>query len=150
MAHILFYEKPGCQGNLRQKTALIAAGHEVEARDLRTEAWTTPRLMEFLALLPITEWFNPHAPAVRDGKIQPATLQAEDALSLISQNPLLLRRPLLECAGTRMVGFDLETLKTCLGIDLSGLPESERGGLQGCSHGNDSHSDDHGHCGRHG
>lgn len=27
MAHLVFYEKPGCAGNARQKALLRAAGH---------------------------------------------------------------------------------------------------------------------------
>ena len=44
MARILFYEKPGCTGNLRQKRLLVDAGHTVLARNLLTEPWTAERL----------------------------------------------------------------------------------------------------------
>ena len=43
MAHIIFYEKPGCGGNARQKAILQAAGHEVEAKNLLAEPWTRQR-----------------------------------------------------------------------------------------------------------
>ena len=64
MATITFYEKPGCKGNLRQKTFLSAAGHTVQAKGLKTEAWTADRLLQFLGKLPITDWFNRSAPAI--------------------------------------------------------------------------------------
>ena len=37
MAKVIFYEKPGCANNAKQKALLAAAGHEVEARNLLTE-----------------------------------------------------------------------------------------------------------------
>jgi len=43
MARIIFWEKPGCQGNARQKEILLASGHELEVRDLLAE----PRTGEF-------------------------------------------------------------------------------------------------------
>jgi hypothetical protein len=49
MADVIFYEKTGCAGNARQKALLIAAGHQVESRDLRQHFWSNLRLLEFLA-----------------------------------------------------------------------------------------------------
>lgn len=40
MTRIVFYEKPGCGGNARQKAVLAAAGHELEVRDLPRRQWT--------------------------------------------------------------------------------------------------------------
>ena len=34
MAKVVFYEKPGCGGNARQKRLLVQSGHELEVRDL--------------------------------------------------------------------------------------------------------------------
>ncbi len=47
MADVIFYEKSGCAGNARQKALLIAAGHQVESRDLRQHFWSNLRLLEF-------------------------------------------------------------------------------------------------------
>ena len=38
MAKIIFYEKPGCGGNARQKALLLASGHELEVRNLLGQA----------------------------------------------------------------------------------------------------------------
>ena len=51
MTHIVFYEKPGCGGNARQRSALQAAGHTLERRNLLTAHWAHPSLLAFLALL---------------------------------------------------------------------------------------------------
>lgn len=34
MATVIFYEKPGCINNTKQKARLLAAGHEVQAHNL--------------------------------------------------------------------------------------------------------------------
>lgn len=114
MTHILFYEKPGCGGNAKQKALLQRSGHTLTVRDLLTEAWTEPTLMTYLAPLPVAEWFNRAAPKVRDGLIDPASLDATTALAMLLKEPLLIRRPLMSFSGAQgeeyFVGFDAEKL----------------------------------------
>lgn len=64
MTHILFYEKPGCGGNAKQKSLLQRSGHTLTVRDLLTETWTDATLMTYLAPLPVADWFNRAAPKV--------------------------------------------------------------------------------------
>lgn len=40
MSEVIFYEKPGCANNTRQKSLLQAAGYEIEARNLLKYSWT--------------------------------------------------------------------------------------------------------------
>lgn len=68
MATLTFYEKPGCQGNARQKALLRAAGHQLNVRNLLTEPWTPERLRQFFGALPVAQWFNRNAPAVKSGE----------------------------------------------------------------------------------
>lgn len=142
MAIVTFYEKPGCKGNLRQKTLLAAAGHTVQAKSLKAEAWTAERLLEFLAPLPVADWFNRSAPAVKSGEIVPEQLESEEALRLLLENPLLVRRPLLEVGEERMVGFDTAAVDSWLGLNGVELPE---GNIEACVHGPEGH----GRCGSH-
>ena len=142
MATITFYEKPGCKGNLRQKTLLAAAGHTVEAKSLKAESWTAERLLQFLAPLPVADWFNRAAPAVKAGEIVPEALSAEAALPLLLENPLLIRRPLMEVGETRMVGFDTSAVDAWIGLKNVELPE---GNIEACVHGPEGH----GSCGSH-
>lgn len=142
MATITFYEKPGCKGNLRQKTLLAAAGHTVQAKSLKTEAWTADRLLAFLGKLPIAEWFNPAAPAVKSGEIVPENLGFEAALHLLLENPLLIRRPLMEIGEERLAGFDIAAVDAWIGLKNVELPE---GNIEACVHGPEGH----GSCGSH-
>lgn len=142
MATITFYEKPGCKGNLRQKTLLAAAGHTVQAKNLKSEPWTADRLLAFLGQLPVADWFNRAAPAVKAGEIVPENLGFEDALHLLLDNPLLIRRPLMEIGDQRMVGFDLAAVDAWVGLKDVELPA---GNIEACVHGPEGH----GSCGSH-
>ena len=142
MATITFYEKPGCKGNLRQKTLLAAAGHTVQARSLKTEPWTAERLLAFIGKLPITAWFNPSAPAIKAGEIVPENLSFEHALNLLLENPLLIRRPLMEVGDERRIGFDVAAVDAWIGLNGVELPE---GNIEACVHGPAGH----GSCGSH-
>ncbi|MCK9215262.1 MAG: hypothetical protein M0P52_12565, partial [Rhodoferax sp.] len=95
MTHLVFFEKPGCGGNARQRAALEAAGHTLERRNLLSAHWTSESLLAFLAPLPVPDWFNRAAPRVKSGEVQPDALDAEAALALLLQEPLLIRRPLM-------------------------------------------------------
>jgi nitrogenase-associated protein len=120
MTTIIFYEKPGCGNNTKQKDLLVAAGHEVIARNLLTEAWTAEKLLTFFGQHPVAYWFNRAAPRVKSGEIIPEQLDATTALQLMLQEPLLIRRPLIEAEGHKEIGFDQGLIHTWLGLTPSG------------------------------
>jgi nitrogenase-associated protein len=126
VATVLFYQKPGCGTNARQLRALEAAGHEVIARSLLTEPWTAAELQTFFGDTPVASWFNPAAPRVKSGEVKPTEIDAARALALMLDDPLLIRRPLIEANGTRCAGFDREPV-------LSLLNGTSREDLQGCT-----------------
>lgn len=116
MATIHFYEKPGCINNTKQKALLVAAGHNVQAHNLLTEPWTTDQLRSFFGDRPITECFNRSAPAIKSGEVIPEELDTPSALALMVQNPLLIRRPLIEVGDQRTVGFHTDLLESWIGL----------------------------------
>jgi nitrogenase-associated protein len=115
LATIVFYQKPGCGTNGRQKRMLEDAGHTVIARNLLTEPWSTERLLGFFAGTPVASWFNPAALCVKSGEIDPAKTDAAAALALMLDDPLLIRRPLVETDRERCAGFDREPVISLLG-----------------------------------
>lgn len=117
MATVIFYEKPGCTNNTKQKALLKAAGHTVEARNLLTQTWSVETLRPFFGNLPVTEWFNYTAPRIKSGEIIPAQLDAETALKLTIEDPLLIRRPLLQVGERREVGFDRDKIAAWIGLE---------------------------------
>jgi nitrogenase-associated protein len=129
MATITFFEKTGCSGNARQKQLLVESGHVVVERDLRHHSWTDTTLLEFFAGFPIAQWFNRSAPALKSGEIVPEELDQASALALLRNNPLLIRRPLLQVGDERKVGFDTAVINSWIG--LQEIPENN---LETCRH----------------
>lgn len=113
---IIFYEKPGCSNNSRQKALLEAAGHKLDVRNLLVEKWTAENLRSFFGDRPVADWFNKAAPQVKSGAVDPQNTDAETALALMLAEPILIRRPLIEAAGQRAVGFDPAEMEAWVGL----------------------------------
>jgi len=125
MAKVIFYEKPGCGGNARQKALLQRSGHELEVRNLLSAPWTAELLRSFFGSRPVAEWFNTSSPRVKSGEVVPAGLEAEAALVLMLADPLLIRRPLIEVNGRRETGFDAALIDAWIGLATSPSPVGE-------------------------
>jgi nitrogenase-associated protein len=139
MATVIFYEKPNCANNIRQKRLLTQAGHTVIAKNLLTEVWQAEQLRPFFAELPVRDWFNYSAPAIKRGEVEPNTLNEQQALVLMLENPLLIRRPLMQVGNECRAGFDPEKIHAWLSVtssntepDLESCPRSADSGS--CSH----------------
>jgi nitrogenase-associated protein len=125
MARIIFYEKPGCGGNARQKALLRASGHDVEVRSLLTEPWTAARLRPFFGRKPLEQWFNPSSPRVKSGEVRAAELTPEAALLLMLDDPLLIRRPLMQVGDRRESGFDQAEVDAWIGLRKTNNPVTD-------------------------
>ncbi len=128
MVDIVFYEKPGCISNTRQKKLLREAGHHVDVRNLLAQSWKPEVLREFFGAMPVSEWFNSSAPDIKSGLIEPAILDEAAALTLMVNNPILIRRPLMRVAHECRAGFDSEQIKQWIGLDNV----AEKENLEGC------------------
>jgi nitrogenase-associated protein len=141
VTQVLFFEKPGCLSNARQKALLAGLGHCLQVRNLLAEPWTPERLRPFFGDRPVRDWFNLTAPRVRSGEVLPDALGQPEALALMVEDPLLIRRPLIEIRPEpeeadrvlRDCGFAPGPLLDALGARL--LPGED---LQSCSRGGDA------------
>ena len=131
MATVVFYEKPGCINNTKQKKLLLDAGHTVHAKNLLTTPWTSNQLKKFFSDLPVAQWFNQSAPQVKSGEVDPRRLTPNKAITMMLSNPLLIRRPLMAVDGVYRVGFDQEEVDRWIGLtkvesqqDLESCPRS--------------------------
>lgn len=146
MATVIFYEKPGCINNTKQKALLKAAGHEVQAHSLLTEPWTEENLRLFFGDRPVVEWFNRSAPRIKSGDVVPEQVDAQTALTLMVKEPLLIRRPLIQVGDRREVGFDVALVDAWIG--LKPVDEEQKAvsenlmnqDLQNCPRTHESHS----------
>ncbi|MBA3024197.1 MAG: hypothetical protein FP821_09920 [Sideroxydans sp.] len=119
MATIVFYEKPGCGNNTKQKVWLAASGHTVLPKNLLIERWTTEKLRPFFGEMPVEKWFNPSAPSVKSGEIDPAAYTEEEALAMMVEQPLLIRRPLMDIEGELRAGFEARAVDAWIGLNDS-------------------------------
>jgi len=117
MAEVIFYEKPGCINNTQQKKLLRGSGHTVIAYDLLGQEWSKNQLRRFLAELPVSDWFNMSAPAVKNGVIDVFTVNGDEALELMLDDPLLIRRPLMQVKDMYRVGFDAQAVHDWIGLE---------------------------------
>ena len=129
MAIVVFYEKPGCINNTRQKKWLRESGHEVIEKNLLTHGWEASELKQYFAGLPVAQWFNASAPRVKSGEIDPTELDPETAIALMQAEPLLIRRPLMQVNGDRMVGFDEVAVDRWIGL----VQRSQTDNLEVCA-----------------
>ena len=125
---VVFYEKPGCVSNAKQKALLRASGLELTVKDLLAEPWTAERLRPFFGDRPVQDWLNPTAPRIKRGEIRPERLDAATALALMVEDPILIRRPLIECEAGLGCGFEQGPLLAALGVHLGARQD-----LQSCS-----------------
>jgi nitrogenase-associated protein len=118
MVQVVFYEKPGCINNTRQKKILRHSGHNVIAIDLIKHEWDHNELLSYFSALPVSDWFNKSAPEIKSGKINPEKLSRQQALEFILEDPILIRRPLLKVGNQYRVGFDFEEIDQWIGLKV--------------------------------
>lgn len=122
MAQVVFYEKPGCINNRKQKQLLEEAGHQLDVRNLLTDSWTPDTLRPFLGP-DVTGWINKSHPDLKAGKL---ALDLDDPEAVVAQlcaDPLLIRRPLMSIGGQSLQGFDADRVDRLIG--LSRLPQED-------------------------
>jgi len=123
MVLLTFYEKPECINNRRQRRLLEAQGCTLERRNLLNEIWNRQSLAHFFThRREITQWFNNNSPRIKSGEVKPHLLSADDALGVMIDDPLLIRRPLIACyRGNKIFrssGFDYAHLNSSLNLNL--------------------------------
>lgn len=114
---INFYEKPGCINNTKQKRMLEEHGHQIKAHSLLSHSWKPSTLRLFFGDMPVDKWFNMAAPRVKNGEIVPESFEEDAALLAMVNDPLLIRRPLIDAEGELACGFDNELVKKLLGAE---------------------------------
>lgn len=118
MNRLVFYEKPGCVGNGMQKSLLQRQGISFDVKNLLSYPWTAWELRGYFGERPVADWFNRSAPRVKSGEIAIDSLTESEALLLMLEDPILIRRPLLAMGALRQSGFEpgpvLEALEVVL------------------------------------
>lgn len=128
---VLFYEKPGCATNSRQKKVLLDAGCMLIEQNLLALNMGPDELLTYLKARPVREWFNPNAPAIKRGEVDPASFSTDQALIALLEDPMLIRRPLISVNGHRMCGFDRHKIERLLNVSLATKADNNCSGAEG-------------------
>jgi len=119
MAQVLFFEKPGCINNTKQKRYLRNAGHVVVAIDILKYEWSEDLLRPYFSSLAVVDWFNQSAPKIKSGEIYPEELTDEQAIKYLVKDPILIKRPLMKANNECKVGFNYDEVNNWIGLDKS-------------------------------
>lgn len=111
---VVFYEKPFCAANAKQKQILRASGCTLIERNLLEHGLDTETLRSFMGEKAVHEWFNPAAPAIKNGSIDPQILNEAEAMEMLMADPILIRRPLMAIGAEKLCGFDTDKVSEVL------------------------------------
>ena len=120
---VVFYEKPFCAANAKQKQILRSSGCTLIERNLLEHDLDKETLRGFMGQMQVSEWFNPAAPAMKNGEISPETLNEDSAMELLMSNPILIRRPLMIIGTEKLCGFDADKVSEVLERYVEPMPK---------------------------
>lgn len=120
---VVFYEKPFCAANAKQKQILRASGCTLIERNLLEHGLDAETLRSFMGDYEVADWFNPAAPAIKNGEISPETLNEAEAMELLMSNPILIRRPLMVIGSEKLCGFDEKKVSEVLDRYVEPMPK---------------------------
>jgi arsenate reductase (glutaredoxin) len=120
---VVFYEKPGCAGNKKQKDLLKAHGVEFEVKSMLNTPWSVESLSSFFDGLEKNKIVNQFAPQIKNGEIFPEKLSKDELINLMIKEPILIKRPLIEVGEEKVCGFDIPKLNKLLNLDLDSKKE---------------------------
>ena len=120
---VVFYEKPFCAANAKQKQILRQSGCTLIERNLLEHGLDAETLRSFMGDKKVADWFNPAAPAIKNGEIFPETLDEESAMKLLMANPILIRRPLMVIGAEKLCGFDEKKVSEILDRYVEAMPK---------------------------
>ncbi len=115
---IVFYEKPGCLGNKKQKELLKANGLEFEVKSILDTKWDKKTLESFFVGLEKNEIVNETAPKIKNGEIDLNSVTKEQLIYKMINDPILIKRPLIIVDDSKICGFDMLRLNDVLDLKL--------------------------------
>lgn len=116
---MVFYEKPGCSGNAKQKKLLSSENIKYEVRSILDTNWNKESLESFFEGLDTKDIINQFAPKVKSGEINISKITKDEIIELMIKEPILIKRPLIEIGENKIVGFDMEKINSILKTDLN-------------------------------
>jgi regulatory protein spx len=87
---------------------------ELDERDYAKHPLSTAELKTLFAGRDPRDFLNPKSPAFKAMGLKDRKLTSAEALSLMAQEPNLIKRPLIVAGGEIVAGFDRERLRALL------------------------------------
>lgn len=120
--NIIFYEKPGCAGNAKQKKILKLNGIAFETQSILSTPWSEDELKIFFDGLEKDEIINKSAPKIKSGELQLDDYSKDELVKLMIKEPILIKRPLLVFGDKKICGFDIEEINKILSKNKFYIP----------------------------
>jgi nitrogenase-associated protein len=100
-----------------------SSGCTLIERNLLEHGLDAETLRSFMGDYEVADWFNPAAPAIKNGEIFPERLDEESAMELLMDNPILIRRPLMVIGSEKLCGFDADKVSEVLERYVEPMPK---------------------------
>jgi nitrogenase-associated protein len=115
---IIFYEKTGCAGNQRQKQLLTTNGLSYQTKSLLDTQWTKEKLEPFFQGLNKSAMINQFAPKIKNNELNIEDLTKDELIEVMCNEPILIKRPLLQIGDSHLCGFDIEQINKLLNTTI--------------------------------
>lgn len=116
--NIIFYEKPGCAGNARQKKILDDLNISYMTKSILDTKWEKSTLEKFFDGLDKKEFLNSFAPQIKNKLLDIDNLSKEQLIEKMIDEPILIKRPLLEIDQHKICGFDIKKINKLLDLSI--------------------------------
>ena len=93
---------------------LSQQGVEIEERDFFKDPFSEAELEELMTLAPPSELFSWRSPSFRKMNLDKATLEPQDLVRLMAQEPRLIRRPMFRIGDRLIVGGGKKAIDSVL------------------------------------
>lgn len=117
---VIFFEKPNCLGNAKQKKLLDMHFIPYETKNILTYPWEKKILNSFFDGVAKEDIYNPFAPKIKSKEIDAEKLSKDDLIELMLKDPILIKRPLLIIGDKKICGFNIEKINIAFDQDISG------------------------------
>ena len=93
---------------------LSQQGVEIEERDFFKDPFSEAELEELMTLAPPSELFSWRSPSFRKMNLDKGTLEPQDLVRLMAQEPRLIRRPMFRIGDRLIVGGGKKAIDSVL------------------------------------
>jgi arsenate reductase (glutaredoxin) len=90
---------------------LLSLGAQLQERDLGKAPLSAAELEALIGDADISGFLNTRSPSYRARKLRARPPTKAEAIKLMTQDPNLIRRPIITMGQTKVIGFDQEQLR---------------------------------------